>query len=613
MKRLIPLFLGCLLLCGCMANASAQQLPTTQPTVQSTVSTEPTPATNTSPTTAPTAQSDTAVALPVKDAYHILPLGEDLVVFSGTEGTVMTLLKGEDLSVAASRALEFFLDASDPSVRVCDGELTYFDPVNRQLVVLDSKLTAVSHIAAPEDLVGTPILSADRNTLYYCTSNAIRAWNLETNIRRMLKELSYQEQRLTGLHHNDQVLQCTVDNGIDVQTLFVSTEDGTILSQAEGAVSLTTVDDRYYANFSVASTSAHVFGTMDGDAQMLLPEDYLAQVTFLPACEGAVVWGMESEEQAFVRYYDLASGKLTDSLTLESTVPPAGVVTNGESLFVLIYDTQSGYYTIQRWQPSLTPLSDTVYTGAYDLAPDTAALAKCQQKADEVGRKHGIRILVGESAVAIQPWDYDLTAEFLIPVINRELELLDQRLEVYPEDMLETTISHFDSLTICLVREITGTAESGSLDKANGLQFLEDGNAYIAITAGQYSLSSLYHEIYHIMETHILTNSIALDQWESLNPEDFAYSYSNQPDPSLDSSVYLAPETRAFVDSYSMRFPIEDRARIMENAMLPDKAELFQTDTMQAKLTAICQGIREAYELPDGTYLWEQYLLEPLS
>ena len=84
-------------------------------------------------------------------------------------------------------------------------------------------------------------------------------------------------------------------------------------------------------------------------------------------------------------------------------------------------------------------------------------------------------------------------------------------------------------------------------------------------------------------------------------------------DSKASSSVYLTPERRAFVDSYSMSFPVEDRARIFENAMLPGKEDLFQTDTMQAKLRAICQGIRESYDLPQEPCLWEQYLQQPMA
>lgn len=608
MKRLIPLLLVCTLLCGCMANAHAQQLPTTQPPTTAAVQ----PTETVPETSASTVGSDTFVTLPVPDAYGILSLGENLVVLSGTEGTVMTLVHGEDLTVTASRGLEFFLDFSDPSLRVCGGALAYFDPVNRQTVVLDEKLSAVGHIAAPEDLVGSPILSSDRNTLYYCTAQGIRAWNLETGIRRMLKEVSYPQQMLSGLHCSDQVIQCTVENEAETTTLFVSAADGELLAQQEGTVTMRTLDDRYYANFSIAATAAHVFGSDETDAQIFLPQTLSDAVTFLPECQGAAVTSLVDGATARVQYYDLASGRLTDTLEIPSTFAPAGVVSNSQDLFVLIYDPDAGCYTLHRWRPALSPVSETKYTGTYTKSPDNAALASCQTKADQLGAKYGIRILVGETAAQVQPWDYDITPEYLVPVILRELELLEQRLADYPGDLLKVTASHFQSLNLCLVREITGTAESGSLENANGLQFLEDGSAYVAIAAGEYSQQALYHELYHVMETHVLTKSTALDTWEALNPEDFTYSYSLEAGNNANVSVYLTPERRAFVDSYSMSFPMEDRARIFENAMLPGKEDLFQTSTMQAKLRAVCQGIRDAYDLPQEPCLWEQYLQQPM-
>jgi len=44
--------------------------------------------------------------------------------------------------------------------------------------------------------------------------------------------------------------------------------------------------------------------------------------------------------------------------------------------------------------------------------------------------------------------------------------------------------------------------------------------------------------------------------------------------------------------------------------MLPGNEALFQSDAMQRKLKALCDGIREAYGLRESpeTFLWEQYL-----
>ena len=156
---------------------------------------------------------------------------------------------------------------------------------------------------------------------------------------------------------------------------------------------------------------------------------------------------------------------------------------------------------------------------------------------------------------------------------------------------------------------ITGTGEEGSLSAATGIQFFQDNEAYVVITTGRYSEQALYHELYHVMETHILTESTALDQWEALNPAGFAYGSSQQ-----HADVYLQGQTRAFVDRYSMGAAKEDRARVLENAMLAEKEDIFRSEYMQRKLQALCTGLREAYRLKQypEALPWEQYLVTPL-
>ena len=187
---------------------------------------------------------------------------------------------------------------------------------------------------------------------------------------------------------------------------------------------------------------------------------------------------------------------------------------------------------------------------------------------------------------------------------------LDQRLGRYPDGILKQTKSHFTGLTICLVRKITGIEDDRSLTTATGIQFFENNEAYVIITTGKHSEQALYHELYHVMETHLLTESTGLDQWETLNPSGFVYGDDQQ-----DADIYLQGQTRAFVDRYSMRYLKEDRARIMENAMLPDRQELFRTEYLQRKLLALCTSLREAYGLKKHTdpLPWEQYLIQPLA
>ena len=134
------------------------------------------------------------------------------------------------------------------------------------------------------------------------------------------------------------------------------------------------------------------------------------------------------------------------------------------------------------------------------------------------------------------------------------------------------------------MREIIGSAESGSVSRANGIQFMNGTDAYIVLAAGGTSEKALYHELYHVMETYILGNSIALDQWAKLNPVGFEYDYDYLANAQRDGSEFLQPDTRSFVDTYSMSYPKEDRARIFEYAMTAGNEPLFAASPLQYKL-----------------------------
>lgn len=602
MKRLFFLLCVCLLLSGCVESAAAGTTPAA--TATTTLPTQTQPDTPTEPNDE-TLQVLSSLA---PDGYYLRCFHKGLLLFSGSESTTLTLLQGEDLSVLASVSLEFFLRADDPSIRIWEDALSYFDPVQQKTVVLDAALQEVASIAAPDGLVGSPVLSSDRNVLYYCTANALRAWDLRTGIRRLIRGFSYPSQTVSGLHLHDTVVQCSVQEGTQTRTLLISVKDGRLAAEHDGPVSLTTQGNHYYASFLSGTVQALVFGDTSQSPQMLMPDGPFTQWYFLPSLHG-VVTGQEAEDGSTeLSYFDLTTGEKVAFLSLESQNRLVSAASDNQQVYLLLYDEQNLSTTICRWDITGQTSGEQSYTSAYSA--DSVALAQCQQTAREMSEKYGIEILIGPEAAAVQPWDYNLEAETLVSVLQQELNLLDQWLQQYPQEILSATASDFSSLKLCIVRSLTGTAESASLDSANGLHFDNDGDAYIVLAAGEYAEQALYHELFHVMETHILNHSTAFDQWEMLNPAGFSYDCDFEKNEQRDPEIYLTGEDRAFVDTYSMSFPAEDRARIMEYAMLPDGEERFQSRTMQAKLLKVCQGIREAYglESEDTVFPWEQYL-----
>lgn len=601
MKHLLAALL-CLLLCGCAVQTTpeTQPPPETQPETVSMY--DPT-----HPVELAHPGEVRAYPLTIQNVRSILPFGRNVLVLSGDGNTTLTLLTGELLVAETGMELGFTLQGDDPSLQLQEDFLSFYDPQAKETVVLDRRLQEIRRIAAPSGLSGAPLLSDDGTTLYYCTSWAVMAWDLESGIRRTLREMTDDSQKLSGLHCGGTILQCCGSYG---EILLISTENGAEIKKPPRETSLVTRDSRYFALIPAGMMQLPVFGDGPEEPRLLLPEGFYTDLYYLPE-DHSVITVTDTDIGVFLDYYELSTGLLRASLTLDPGQLPKTIINcKGHGLYILTQDSSSD--VLYRWDvlqqtPDTENTTDHTYAYAPADAPDKIALAGCREYADAIGEKYGITLRIWKDAAALQPWDYSFEAEHLTPILRRELKLLDQNLARYPDAVLEKTAEHFSGLTISLVREITGTPESGSLSKATGIQFFQDGEACVAIAVGKYARQALYHEFYHVMETHILAKSTALDTWESLNPAGFTYG--------TEEEVYLRGQTRAFVDSYSMTYPKEDRARIFEYAMLPGQEALFRSEYMQRKLTAVCTAIREAYQLKKHPEVlpWEQYLAVPLT
>ena len=607
MKHLIVVLL-CLLLCGC-----GREMVPAQP--------EALPEETTLSVTAGLYDPDhpieqqypglvRAYPLTLRKVQGMLPLGKDILVLSGQGNTRLTRYTGKNLVEAASVMLGFTLEQEDPSLQFHENGISYFDPVHQATILLDHSLQQTGSIPAPEGLSGVPVLSFGQDTLYYCTGWSVVAWDLKSGIRRTVKEMSYERQELTALHQNEQILECRIqDHGTD-RKLLLSADQGLEKTQLPESAIVHTVGDRYFAAVTSGYQKLMIFGNAEEAAELLLPSHNWQQQFYLPEDHG-VVTVTTTADNTQLDYYELNTGILRSSLTLDTQQVPKSIVnTRDHAVYILCYDPAADCDILYRWDPLRQPPSaDNTVSFKTDYHTEPEALAACQDYADAIGETYGITVRIADEAVAVQPWDYQFQPESLAPVLVKELRLLEQRLAQYPKTVLEQTKSHFTGLTICLVRCITGTGDPASLPSATGIQFFEDSEAYVVITTGTYSEQALYHELYHVMETHILTESTALDQWEALNPGNFSYNQNLG-----EAEIYLQGQTRAFVDHYSMVYPKEDRARIFENAMLSEKQPVFQSEYMQRKLTAICTGIRAAYRLRKHPEVlpWEQYLVNPL-
>lgn len=623
-RKWLVLFLA-LLLCGCRnqqapVNASVVSVPA----IAVTEPTEPVGFYDSESTIEHvTGGAIKAFPLGMDDAVGIRFLGDDILLFSGVETTSLTLLSGETRYIKAQLQLPCKVLPDDPAIAIDSHGITFCDFQNQTLITLNHMLEEISRSNLPENS-GTVVLSADRQLLYYCTADALRVLDLNTGLDRLLREMAFPSQIPEALHCDDTVLQCRVisDDGI-AHTLFFAADTGTLLYESADDLSLWTSGEFYTAFRMDGYYPQWLTGTADSEPQVLILDSEPASILPVPELQSILTYHSSHSSSALLACYQLESGSKTAQQSIPGITDPRSPCREPEEngLWFLGTDASAGQDVLYVWDPESSAVTDTqsYLSPRWTQAnPDIEGLAQCSLLAREISGKHGVNILIWADAAASQPWDYTLVPEYQVPLLRRRLEELDAILSHYPEGFLEKAASGtgFGRLSICLVRSINGNTGTGALDSAMGLQFWDaDAHAYLAVTVGPEMAQHLHHELFHIIDTRVLSTCNAYDDWKKLNPKGFSYDPHYLSDRSEEGQAFLNPEKRYFVDLYSMCYPKEDRARIMEYAMLDGQEDLFGSAPIQEKLHRLCLGIRKAFHLEDEPviYRWEQYLDTPLA
>lgn len=613
MKRWLLMILVVLLLTGCGTEPvetipATQPPPTTAPTAP-----EPIPVGYYDPDSSLEASTNGAIQVyPLNrtDSYGLVSMGSSLLLLSGNEVTTLTRLTGSNLYVAAAANLGMYIDVDSPAFHASDKGITFYDASHQQLVFLDADLKEVSRFSLPEHIQGEPALSADRKNLYYLTGESLRSIDLETGLDKLIRQLSSQAHVISALHCGDSILQCRIQDGQSAQSsLFLSVSTGETVLEYRDTVTLETSGNTYFAVHEDGDFTEFLVGTGTQAPSLLLADSYGLSAKAVLNQNGAVVYSC-SDTRLSLDYFELDSGKRISAVELPATITPWGIQGSSQEncIWFMDYDETSGSDTLYRWNIDQTAVADNGstlvqrYTAA---SPDTAGLAACQERANLIAEKSRIDIQIWHSASGFQPEGWELTAEHHTSIIDRHLPVIDQALAKYPEGFLEKAASG-GTLQIYLVRSATAVTSDPA-----GLQTWDNhGNPCVVVAMDSRLEQNLYHSLFHVIDSYVLSHCSAYDTWEQLNPAGFSYTY-NYSTQIEDPAAFFESSDVAFIDPFSMTYPREDRARIMEYAMTPGNEAYFASDTMQLKLRTLCHGIRDAFRLKKATasFPWEQYLL----
>lgn len=276
--------------------------------------------------------------------------------------------------------------------------------------------------------------------------------------------------------------------------------------------------------------------------------------------------------------------------------------------YFCLLNSYDSAYRLLFWNPEL--VEQGVDLPFAPIPEPSREQAQLESKANALSEKYGVSILVGQACnTEFAGFHAEIADDWM--TVSLALDTLDQALSRYPKDF-------FYQLRYDTIR----TVEFQLVGMLNPIDAEEYPDSYSAFTQTLYDrhqvvvdVYSSTHQTYFHELSHVIDNYLAWDaanrsdalfsegSWAAMNPDwfpDYSYTYSLQ---------YALEDSDSFIDSYSTVSPSEDRARVMEYAMLDFNA-FWGHDNLTRKLRFYCSCIRDAFDTTkwQEKLPWEQYL-----
>jgi hypothetical protein len=237
------------------------------------------------------------------------------------------------------------------------------------------------------------------------------------------------------------------------------------------------------------------------------------------------------------------------------------------------------------------------------------------ERAMEIGDRYGVEIFIGEQCALV--YTHFETYALTDPVfINEALDVLDNALSRYPEGFFrQLCYGTVETIRIELVgglKTLEGITDYSSSVGA----FAQDRGTYYGIVFDGFVIDEriVYHEISHMIDkrlawdAQIRTDALFSEEaWLALQPDGFSYamSYTDIPE-----ETHRFMESGYFITDYSLTYPTEDRAVLMESAMSNYTWDFERSYAIRRKLQYYADCIRDCFDTENWpeTTLWEQVL-----
>lgn len=265
-------------------------------------------------------------------------------------------------------------------------------------------------------------------------------------------------------------------------------------------------------------------------------------------------------------------------------------------------------YRLLFWNPELSGQGEDI---AFAPVPEPSQeQVQLERKANALSEKYGISILVGQACnTEFAGFHAEIADDWL--TVSLALDTLDQALSRYPKDFFyQLRYDTIRTVEFQLVRMLNpDDTEEYPESYAAFTQTLYDRHM-IVVDVSSATHQTYFHELSHVIDSYLGWDAdnrqdalFSEERWAAMNPvwfPGYSYTYSLQ---------YALEDSDSFIDSYATVSPSEDRARVMEYAMLEFNA-FWGHDNLTEKLRFYCSCIRDAFDTTNwpNKLPWEQYL-----
>ena len=237
------------------------------------------------------------------------------------------------------------------------------------------------------------------------------------------------------------------------------------------------------------------------------------------------------------------------------------------------------------------------------------------ERAEELSARYGVDIRIAEQCSA--DYSHYSTYPLTDPIFVRSaLDVLEETLNRYPEGFFhQLPYGDIQSIRIELVGGLTARDGVDTHPVSVGA-FTQDMDSYYVIVLDGFLLQSqtLFHEFSHIIDARLEWDSMiredalySEDAWLALQPEGFRYAMTYT---GIPAELLPFMESGYFITEYSLTYPTEDRAVLLESAMKNFTWDFEPGSGTRAKLQYYADCIRDCFDTegwPETT-LWEQVL-----